>query len=345
MKILILWSSLADYTVACFKKLTEYNNTVRMVYQPVNQNAPFKEFDFSLFESVECDEVSERLKLHVQCIEFKPDIVLMASWNFKHYMKIAKSCRENGSKVIAAFDNQWNNTLKQNIGRIISPFYLQPVIDNFLVPGDRQAQMAMRFGYNSPFYGFYCANSDNFKNITYNPNNRKFVFIGRLIEQKGIRNLILAYSKYRKEVENPWSLIVAGTGPLKHLFNDIEGVEFKSFVQPNELKNLFGEASCFILPSLHENWGLVIHEAALAGMPILCTSTSGASTWFLRDGLNGYLLDTNTNSILNSMLKMHRKSNEELVLMSQCSQSIGDLWTVDKWANVMNENFKSILAK
>lgn len=346
MKILILWASLADYTVACFKQLALKEGVKMMlVYQPVHGNAPFNGFDLSLFaESVEDKNIKES-ELATRCLNFKPDVVFMASWNYSHYMSISKQCKKNGAAIISSFDNQWKNTLKQNVGRLVSSVFLKPVIDNFLVPGDRQAQFAIKLGYKQPFQGFYCANSNNFIKSSYNSNTKQFLFIGRLIEQKGVRILIDAYNNYRNTVTNPWELCIAGEGPLKTLFQGNEGVVFKSFVQPSALADLFSESSCFVLPSLHENWGLVIHEAALAGQPIISTSACGAITWFLRDGQNGFIIDSEVSNLTAAFIKMHNKNADELIKMSEISKELGNLWKLESWAEYVYESFQDSLIK
>lgn len=344
MKILILWASLADYTIACFRQLALKDQVkIMLVYQPSSGHAPFNDFDFSFAH--ECIEEVGITKndLAKRALDFKPDIILMASWNYSHYMDIAKKCKKKGTIIISAFDNQWKNTLRQNLASIVSPLYLKPVIDNFLVPGDRQAQFANKLGYNQPIYGFYCANSNNLKEVTYKSENRKFLFIGRLIEQKGVRILIEAYKKYRASVCNPWELYIAGKGTLEHLFRNQEGVILKSFVQPNQLSDLFSESSCFVLPSLHENWGLVIHEAALAALPIISSNNCGASTWFLRDGQNGCIIDTTVDSLTKAFISMHNKNSFELKKMSENSKILGNLWQLEDWANYLYGKFNEAI--
>jgi len=39
-------------------------------------------------------------------------------------------------------------------------------------------------------------------------------------------------------------------------------------------------SGCFILPSRYEPWALVIHEAACAGLPIICTNVCGTVDHF-----------------------------------------------------------------
>lgn len=341
MKILILWASLADYTVACFRALSQKQNVkIMLIYQPASIIAPFNQFDLSFCHSSFVDNEEQKINYELAIRDFNPDTILMASWNFRHFMRIAKQYKKTGTLVISAFDNQWQNTLKQKLGVITSNWFLKPAIDNFLVPSDRQAHFAIKLGYPQPYTGFYCANSTNFENINYNPATRNFLFIGRLIEQKGVRNLIAAYQQYRKKVEQPWGLIVAGSGELRPLFENIPGVELKSFVQPEELSKLMNEASCFVLPSLHENWGLVIHEAALSKLPIICTINCGASTWFVRDGQNGYVINRTSEALLNAMYKIHETPLDKLHDFSDYSYQLAQLWTVERWANYI---YKSLL--
>ena len=160
MNILILWASLADYTVACFRQLANKPNVnMMLVFQSVNGIAPFDNFDLSFCQDALEDKNINFKFLSLKCFDFHPDLVLMASWNYKHYMKISKRCKEDGSVIISSFDNQWKSSIRQNVARLISPIYLKPVIDNFLVPGDRQAQLAYHLGYKQPFL-YDCVDHD-----------------------------------------------------------------------------------------------------------------------------------------------------------------------------------------
>ena len=267
----------------------------------------------------------------------------MASWNFSHYMKLSKSYRKLGVPIISCFDNQWVGSKKQYLGKIVSPFFLQPVINNFIVCGDRQAQFANKLGYTETHQGFYCANTSNFNNQKANLLARRFVFVGRFVEQKSIRELIEAYKEYRKSVSEPWSLMMIGEGPLKTLCQNIEGISVENFVQPIGLFDKLAESSCFILPSKHENWGLVIHEAALVGLPLICSSACGATTWFLREGQNGYLTTSKSESIKRAMIKVHYASPQKLEEMSETSLKLGHFWTTEKWGEHIYAIFKGYI--
>src|SRR5258705_10117854 len=215
-RVLLLWSPLADYTVACFRKLAERKEIeLYLVCQAVEKDAPYAGFDLSYFKKVWIYRKEEERKIEAFCTSLAPDVIMMASWNYSFYMSVAKKCKRNGSYIISTFDGQWRATLKQGLGILISPFFLKPAIDNFFVPGDRQANFARKLGYNNPLQGYYSAFTDRFNNISGTTTSHKFLFIGRLVSIKGIENLIAAYKEYRRVVKDPLPLIIFGTGKSK----------------------------------------------------------------------------------------------------------------------------------
>lgn len=342
MNLLILWSPLADYTVACFRALSVKKDIdIHIVYQDASAEAPFLPFDLSFCRSVKKYRPEEERVLIDECIELDPDVIIMASWNYSYYKKIARKCRSRRTFVLSAFDSQWEPTWKQRIGVAVSPFYIRPFIDNFFVPGDRQAKFARKLGYENPLTGYYSANTSRFL-VKREKLVKKFLYVGRLIEIKGIRELIKAYQLYRQKTMEPWELIIAGTGPLKDIVEGIEGITVKGFVQPGDLPELFAEAGCLILPSHAEPWGVVIHEAVVAGLIIMATYKVGATTWFLRDGINGKLLSDNAPSIEAGLSYISHRNDLQLASMSQASETLGMLWTTEKWADYVYDYFRSL---
>jgi glycosyltransferase involved in cell wall biosynthesis len=257
----------------------------------------------------------------------------MASWNYGFYMMIAKKCRQKGTYVVSAFDGQWAGTWKQRLGIFVSDFFLRPSIDNFFVPGDRQANFARLLGYKNPFWGYCSANTKRFKEVPLKPGANKFIYVGRLAPEKGIRYLMSTYKKYRNSISNPWGLMICGTGALLHLCENQEGVEVYGFTQPAQLPHRLAEARCLVLPSLFEPWGLVVHEAALSGLAIISSYASGASTFYVRDGQNGYVINPDESALLRAMLLISSAEEEKLDRMSSISRELGTLWTTEKWAD------------
>ena len=247
--------------------------------------------------------------------------------------------------VVAAMDNQWHGTLKQHMGVIFSRFFLKPSIDTLFVAGDRQRDFARRLGYDNPLHGYYSADIAPFRcSAPIELRDESFLFIGRLVPEKGVRELALAYEDYRRVSRNPWKLRVAGTGPLAHLFRGIDGVELLGFVQPETLPMLTAQSKCFVLPSLFEPWGVVVHEAAAAGLPIIATTPCGSTTMFLRDGVNGYLIPPKHDCLVDAMLRVSDWSVERLREASERSSELAELWNPEMLARYFAESVRHRVA-
>src|SRR5690606_9041740 len=156
MKVLVLWAPLADYTVASLMQLASKNDVeIHLIYQDGEADAPYDKFDLSFCKSALQYQAGNESDLLRFSLHLVPDVILMSSWNYPYYMSIIKACRKFGSYVVSTFDGQWAGTFWQMLAIFISPFFLKPCIDNFFVPGDRQANFARKLGYNSPYLGYY----------------------------------------------------------------------------------------------------------------------------------------------------------------------------------------------
>lgn len=66
-------------------------------------------------------------------------------------------------------------------------------------------------------------------------------------------------------------------------------IVFTGKIPRHELAAVYAAADIFIFPSTTDTQGLVLHEAALAGLPVIMTD--GAVTEVVCDGVNGYVVD------------------------------------------------------
>jgi len=123
------------------------------------------------------------------------------------------------------------------------------------------------------------------------------VFVGQLIERKGIDLLIKAVSN--SKFLQTKSLIVIGSGPklqeYKELSNYLgiaESVRFLGHLRTSIVYETIKNASCLILPSRHEGWGAVINEAIHLGLPSIVSDVCGASE-LIKNGNCGIIFDNN----------------------------------------------------
>ena len=101
---------------------------------------------------------------------------------------------------------------------------------------------------------------------------RKFVVLsaGRLMEEKGISELLSAFKKWNKNI----TLAVAGVGPLeteiRRLASENRNLIYLGRVDNDELPDYYNAADLMIVPSTHEEgFGRVILESLACGTPVI----------------------------------------------------------------------------
>ncbi len=127
--------------------------------------------------------------------------------------------------------------------------------------------------------------------------SHSFLFVGRLSPEKNVQGLLQAWTTYRTN-GGTWSLVLAGDGPERAATellarnsgfgSDITITGLKS---SEELLPYFASASCFVLPSTREPWGLVVNEAMASGLPVLVSDRCGCARDLVVSGRNGFVFD------------------------------------------------------
>ncbi len=106
------------------------------------------------------------------------------------------------------------------------------------------------------------------------PRRRLVLTVSRLVPRKGVQFLIEAMGG----LPEGWELVVAGDGPsraaLEHQASGLP-VRFTGFVSREEVAKLYAEAAIFVLPSLVENFPMVLLEAMNAGCAVITTDAYG----------------------------------------------------------------------
>lgn len=122
---------------------------------------------------------------------------------------------------------------------------------------------------------------------------RYIVFCGRLTAVKRPELLVQAFLQLAFQRPN-WDLLLIGTGPLKKTLESsvpldlADRFHFTDFVNdPAEIAALYHIVDLLALPSDYEPWGVVVTEAAAAGLALVCSDQVGAAADLLREGVNG----------------------------------------------------------
>jgi glycosyltransferase involved in cell wall biosynthesis len=127
---------------------------------------------------------------------------------------------------------------------------------------------------------------------------RNLLFVGRLIELKGIRELMAAYRDLvQKHHMSDLGLVLLGVGNLNSYVREystnhgLDHVVLAGQISQDEINLYYAVADVFVLLSHYDANPLVLFEALGSGIPIVCSYRAGNAADFIRDGENGYIVD------------------------------------------------------
>ena len=335
-RIVFLYTELAEYIKTSMDALAEKEVEVHVFHYPVNPEAPFK-FDF---ENSRCEFYLRtrfsRAELIDEVKKINPQAIVCSGWIDKDYVSICHELRPK-VKTIIALDNQLEKGLKPRLARERAKRLFKPAFDFAWVPGNPQVKYAEKLGFkpNEIQTGFYTIDVKKWNQVNGNNSTtvfpKRFVFVGRYMEFKGVIELWEAYSQIDSK---GWELYCAGNGDLYPSRRIQKGIHHIGFVQPVDLHRFVAQGGVFILPSHKEPWGVVVHEFAAAGYPIICTENVGAASAFLEDGINGYVIKSNDLvELKGAMNKIIAISDQELFKMGQESKRLASQIDIDAWVN------------
>lgn len=107
----------------------------------------------------------------------------------------------------------------------------------------------------------------------------RLLFVGSLIARKRVHLIVQSLRSLPSNV----TLDIVGDGPLRNELSTLSEaftpgrVIFHGTRPMSEIAKFMASADCLVLPSEHDGWGAVISEAMLAGTPVVCSDSCGAS--------------------------------------------------------------------
>jgi glycosyltransferase involved in cell wall biosynthesis len=128
----------------------------------------------------------------------------------------------------------------------------------------------------------------------------RFLYVGRLSQEKGLDTLIFALAKLRKTIPTA-EVALVGAGPLKESLEALakqngigDAVHFLGSMGIEKLALEYAKASALVLPSTSEPWGLVVNEALSYGCPVVVSKICGCVPELVLDRRSGFSFQTNS---------------------------------------------------
>jgi glycosyltransferase involved in cell wall biosynthesis len=229
------------------------------------------------------------------------------------------------------------------------------LFDAAVVGGRRSAsylnKLGMReskifLGYDVVDNQFFSDQVDQYRRRTQNtrraPARQSFLYVGRMAPEKNLPGLLRAFANYRRQ-GGSWSLVLVGDGPLKKKIQaDPAAKEVASattFAGSKDIQGLvphYAEASCFVLPSVREPWGLVVNEAMASGLPVIVSARCGCADDLVEDGMNGYIFDPDADaSLVDALWRMERLDSMARSRMGAHSKALIQTHSLERWATAV----------
>lgn len=137
-----------------------------------------------------------------------------------------------------------------------------------------------------------------------------YIYVGQLIERKGIGFLLQAWRKHTVQYPQD-TLLIVGDGPLRESFvsqysNGLNTV-FTGGIDYSEIHKYYAISDVFVIPTLEDNWSLVVPEAMACGLPIACSIYNGCHPELVQVDRNGVVFDPlEEASIVNALSVFHQ---------------------------------------
>lgn len=163
-----------------------------------------------------------------------------------------------------------------------------------------------------------------------------FLYVGQLVERKGISQLLDAVVQLDETTRSQMCIWIVGDGDQRQ---ELERRVEESGVQdtirligkvPYErVASYYNQADVFVMPTLDDYRALVGFEAIGFGLPILHSIHDGAAGEVVRDGENGWRFDPRDSDGFSERLRWMVNSRDQHNAMGEVSREIAAQFTVD----------------
>ena len=245
--------------------------------------------------------ISLPLNLFFKLVKENPDAVIITGYDAIQYWEALLYAKLfSKKKVLWSGSTLLSARSKNSMINKVKKFFINS-FDAYYTYGTKASEYIESFGVDKKCIvtGINTVETEYYKNNTPNKSNEdeviSFLYVGQLLERKGLKTTIEAFSKIKK---NNWVLNIVGTGSeeeqLKQLVEKLDltnKINFLGYKQKDEVIKYYSKADVFLMPSYLEVWGLVLNEALASGLFCLASKYAGSTFDLIKEGENGLIID------------------------------------------------------
>lgn len=288
------------------------------VFVPVTPSSKNLESDFGSYTTLSINHTKyDRLLFHLKHHKIYKDIinkyeidkysVIHAHSLFSNGYIAMKLKKKFGTPYIVAVRNSDVNTffrrmihlrkmglqILENADRVIflSKSYRDKVIEKYVPVGLKDKICNKSLIIPNGIDDFWLENRGSIR-TTPNINDLKLLYVGAVNKNKNITTTVKAIDTLMKEGIKA-KLTVVGRIEDESIYSQIKVLDFVEYIEPKpkeDLLKIYRQNDIFIMPSIHESFGLVYAEAMSQGLPVIYTNGQGFDGQF-DDGEIGFRVD------------------------------------------------------
>ncbi len=206
-----------------------------------------------------------------------PHIFVKTGWALPPFQRLAAEVDRHGGTVVSMVDNTIRPGVRQWVGRKLLTSIFDRSADMYWVPGAASRCLLASSGVDTKdiIEGLYGCDRDLY-HMGADGNCREcdFLFVGQFIERKGLIELSNAVRQLRR-LKIPFTIKAMGAGPLAHVLEEAD-IPIVSHSPGSKVACQMRDAKFLVLPSRHEHWGVVVHEATASGCGLVISDQVGS---------------------------------------------------------------------
>jgi glycosyltransferase involved in cell wall biosynthesis len=277
-----------------------------------------------------------------------PTVVVVAGWATPESFSAIAWARAAGKRLVMLSDSQAEDAPRAFLRDAVKSRLVRSC-DAALVAGRSHKNYIVSLGIPAArvFLGYDAVDNDHFERgaaaahaqagalrAQYELPPRYLLASARFIPKKNLPRLVQAYALAIEGQADAPDLVLLGDGPERAaiesaiaLIPQPNKVHLPGFRSYDQLPTYYGLADGFVHVSTTEQWGLVINEAAAAGIPLVVSRSCGAALELVREGENGFLVDPySVESVAGGLRRLMSLTPEARASMGKASQDIVVDW-------------------
>jgi len=260
---------------------------------------------------------------------FRPDAVAVGGWNQPAFWLALAYCRLRRIPLLVWIESTARDARSEARPLAFARAAMVRGAAGAYVPGTASAAYARSLGVELVETAPNAIDASVFERAAVDRSGRggcTFLYAGRFDPEKGLDTLLEAFR------DVPGELVLVGGGSDERRLRGLAGerVRFEGPMDRDELVGYYRDADVFVLPSRSEPWGMVLNEAAAAGLPLVATEESGAAQDLI-DG-NGFRVPADDAAALRAALRRLADDPELRQTYGARSRELAKRLTPEAWA-------------